>query len=203
MVLWWLLLQNSLQYSDGRVEIVDVPKAFTVGDVVAVTHRRDGGVVVQRVSPPLYSAGIEIYLGEFLSGEQVRVRFASIASGNTDIGTLTFQFLYGESGVSEQTYNIPSGNYWQAELVTHTFTLPYDSEVTFRIIANVLSGVWYVIDYLDYYYPTARRGELLPDGNFESGSFGDGITQWKKLGAKTEIVLNPSYDSSYACKFYG
>ena len=42
---------NTVQYPDGRQEIINVPKAFSVGDVVAVTHRRDGGVVVQRVSP--------------------------------------------------------------------------------------------------------------------------------------------------------
>ena len=41
---------NTVQYSDGREEIINVPKAFSVGDVVAVTHRRDGGVVVQRLS---------------------------------------------------------------------------------------------------------------------------------------------------------
>ena len=42
---------NTVQYSDGMQEIINLPKAFSVGDVVAVTHRRDGGVVVQRVSP--------------------------------------------------------------------------------------------------------------------------------------------------------
>ena len=42
---------NKVRYSDGREEIVTVPLPFSVGDVVAVTHRRDGGVVVQRVSP--------------------------------------------------------------------------------------------------------------------------------------------------------
>jgi len=45
---------NRVRYSDGREEILSVPVPFTAGEVVAVTHRRDGGVVVQRVSsvPP-------------------------------------------------------------------------------------------------------------------------------------------------------
>ena len=57
---------NTVQYPDGRIEVIDVPKAFSVGDVVAVTHRKDGGVVVQRVSPIQYDpidGKITIYLG--------------------------------------------------------------------------------------------------------------------------------------------
>ena len=63
---------NTVQYPDGRQEIINVPKAFSVGDVVAVTHRRDGGVVVQRVSPIQYDpidGKITIYLGAVTSGQ--------------------------------------------------------------------------------------------------------------------------------------
>ena len=202
MVQWWLLLQNSLQYSDGRVEIVDVPKAFSVGDVVAVTHRRDGGVVVQRVSNKQRN-GIEIYLGSFSSGDNIQARFASITDGLDVAGTYTIEFICNGVIESTNTTDISVGNFWNASNETQIFSVPYNGDVTIRILTNINAERWWVIDYLDYYYPTAMRGELLPDGNFESGSFGDGITQWKKLGAKTEIVLNPSYDSSYACKFYG
>ena len=182
--------------------MVDVPKAFSVGDVVAVTHRRDGGVVVQRVSNKQRN-GIEIYLGSFSSGDNIQVRFASITDGLDVAGTYTIEFICDGVIESTNTTDISVGNFWNASNETQIFSVPYNSDVTIRILTNINAERWWVIDYLDYYYPTARRGELLPDGNFESGSFGDSITQWKKLGAKTEIVLNPSYDSSYACKFYG
>ena len=43
-----------VEYADGRREVIEVPVEYEPGAVVAVTHRRDGGVVVQRVSsvPP-------------------------------------------------------------------------------------------------------------------------------------------------------
>ena len=77
---------NTVQYPDGRQEIINLPKAFSPGDLVAVTHRRAGGVVVQRVSPvaALYSAGIEIttlYNG-LTPGNTYQIRF------NAKIGTV-------------------------------------------------------------------------------------------------------------------
>jgi len=137
-------LQNSLQYSDGRVEIVDVPKAFAVGDMVAVTHRRDGGVVVQRVSPPLYSAGIEIYTKYtgLTPGTTYQIRFdAKIgkvqSASEPDYFYTRFYWWYGNaydghlSGEYETAYNGYELTTSWASYSTPEFICPYGGEVEF------------------------------------------------------------------------
>lgn len=42
-----------VEYADGRREVIEVPVEYEPGAVVAVTHRRDGGVVVQRCTPAI------------------------------------------------------------------------------------------------------------------------------------------------------
>ena len=37
---------TKLQYSDGRVEIVQTPVEYDVGTIVTVVHKRDGSVIV-------------------------------------------------------------------------------------------------------------------------------------------------------------
>ena len=37
---------TKLEYSDGRVEIVQTPVEYDVGTIVTVVHKRDGSVIV-------------------------------------------------------------------------------------------------------------------------------------------------------------
>ena len=56
MIGYWLLVlisdpggapySTKLQYSDGRVEIVQTPVEYDVGTIVTVVHKRDGSVIV-------------------------------------------------------------------------------------------------------------------------------------------------------------
>lgn len=45
------MVSHRIEYSDGRQEVVDLPSAYQAGDVLAITHMNNGGVIAQRVSP--------------------------------------------------------------------------------------------------------------------------------------------------------
>lgn len=41
---------RTVKYSDGRQETIKLPSCYAVGDVLAITKKRDGGVIAQRVN---------------------------------------------------------------------------------------------------------------------------------------------------------
>ena len=207
MVLWWLLLQNSLQYSDGRVEIVDVPKAFTVGDVVAVTHRRDGGVVVQRVSPidiGTVPGEIMIDIGTVPAYTSVGVKFyfkRYIPGGQTI--TVYYIIVYLDGSTGGVRYYSSSAD-WSYINSTNVVTLPHERACALQVkVDGLVSGDYFRVD-LFTFAGTYKNGENVTDGSFESGAFGDGVTKWSKnAGGKVRIINTDAYSGSYCCEFYG
>jgi len=207
MGLWWLHLQNSLQYSDGRVEVVDVPKAFTVGDVVAVTHRRDGGVVVQRVSPidiGTVPGEIMIDIGTVPARTSVGVKFyfkRYIPGGQTITVYYTIVYLDGSTGGAR--YYSSSAD-WSYINSTNVVTLPHERACALQVkVEGLVSGDYFRVD-LFTFAGTYKNGENVTDGSFESGGFGDGTSHWSKNdGGKVRIINTDAYSGSYCCEFYG
>lgn len=188
-------MQNSLQYSDGRVEVVDVPKAFSVGDVLAVTHRRDGGVVVQRVSPidiGTVPGEIMIDIGAVPAHTSVGVKFyfqQYIPGGQTI--TVDYKIVYLDGSTD-----------WINS--TNVVTLPHERACALQVkVAGLVSGDYFRVD-LFTFAGTYKNGENVTDGSFESGAFGDGVTQWSKNdGGMVRIINTGAYDGAYCCEFYG
>ncbi len=198
---------NTVQYPDGRQEIINLPKAFSVGDVVAVTHRRDGGVVVQRVSPidigtvpgeimidigtvpALTYIGVKFYFKRYIPGGQSVHLYYAIEHGA------------GETG-SNSYYNSTAD--WALINSIGIARLPAQYDCTFKLqVLNLLPGDYFRVD-LFVFSGTYLNGQNLTDGSFESGAFGDGVTQWSKNdGGKVRIINTDAYSGSYCCEFYG
>ena len=120
---------NTVQYPDGRQEIINLPKAFSVGDVVAVTHRRSGGVVVQRVSPidiGTVPGEIMIDIGTVPARTSVGVKFyfkRYIPGGQTITVNYIIVYLDGSSG-GVRYYSTSEG--WSYINSTNVATLPHE-----------------------------------------------------------------------------
>ena len=223
-VRWWLLLQNSLQYSDGRVEVVDVPKAFSVGEVVAVTHRRDGGVVVQRVSPvptPI-DGDLFIYLGDVTTGQTLGYTLyikKHIPGSQTIYVTFyTYVFESGSGASTSVQKRYSSSADWGAETIAN-YTSIKTGEAYLRIenTAGMVSGDYIRIDLIKH-NGSYNTGNLITDGSFESNilntgvevipgtaipKYGDKNTNWiKNKGGRVRIISSDYYDGSYCLEFY-
>jgi len=200
-------LQNSLQYSDGRVEVVDVPKAFSVGDVVAVTHRRDGGVVVQRVSPKnvgTVPGEIMIDIGVVPAYTSIGVKFyfkRYIPGGQTI--SVYYKIVYSDGSTGGVRYYSTSAG-WSYINSTNVATLPHERACALQIkVDGLVSGDYFRVD-LFTFAGTYKNGENVTDGSFESGVFGDGTSHWSKnAGGKVRIINTDAYSGSYCCEFYG
>lgn len=187
MVQWWLLLQNSLQYSDGRVEVVDVPKAFSVGDVVAVTHRRDGGVVVQRVGSNIPSSGLfsmtsQMALGDYLLNLRVRATIKKYSTGRP-ASTIQMTF-YGYDSDPTYTSVLKSAS----ELVLNTNTIIETSDllmysnINTRVTFDVAAGCYVIIDNVQYSTDSGSTWFYYTDGNLVNGEFKTNAFEgWVKL----------------------
>ena len=180
MVLWWRLLQNSLQYSDGRVEIVDVPNAFSVGDVVAVTHRRDGGVVVQRVSPVLVGS-IQLESGG-ISGTftTVRVKLDITVISKKSYSSITLM-CYGSGPLPYAAQITREGS----AIVTETLETADATKITdtgdVYLILSVNAGTHIIIDNAMYSFDSGSTWNYTADGQCSSGSFvSDHSSGWVK-----------------------
>ena len=195
MVQWWLLLQNSLQYSDGRVEIVDVPKAFSVGDVVAVTHRRDGGVVVQRVSPVVPRAYMAIDIMQYLvgltPGATSQIRFKSKITKNPGVDyvpTINWGPLWHYSYAYDEHY---ASEYWQntkfsdvgtsyTDVESPEFICPTNGNVIFRIslILTDEPTTPYPIYFTDFQILIGETWTDFTNPSFYSGVWDTYVMDW-------------------------
>jgi len=101
---------NTVQYPDGRQEIINIPKAFSVGDVVAVTHRRDGGVVVQRVSSSRYQV-CEYSVAAY--GYGAETEFVELSENLGDLNSPRYTFEtplnYSQTNPGDSGFSIISG----------------------------------------------------------------------------------------------
>ena len=198
---------NTVQYSNGRQEVVTIPKAFSPGDLVAVTHRRDGGVVVQRVSPidiGTVPGEIMIDIGTVPARTSVGVKFyfkRYIPGGQTI--TVDYIIVYLDGSTGGARYYSSSAD-WSYINSTNVVTLPYERACALQVkVAGLVSGDYFRVD-LFTFAGTYKNGENVTDGSFESGAFGDGVTQWSKNdGGKVRIINTDAYSGSYCCEFYG
>ena len=169
-------VQNTVQYSDGRTEIINVPKAFSVGDVVSVTHRRDGGVVVQRVGsniPPsgLFSMTSQMALGDYLLNLRIRATIKKYSSGYSD-ATISMIF-YGYDSDPTYTSVLKSAS----ELVLNTNTIIETSDILMysnkntRVTFDISAGCYVIIDNVQYSTDSGSTWFYYTDGNFANGEF--------------------------------
>ena len=201
------MVSQTVQYPDGRIEVIDVPKAFSVGDVVAVTHRRDGGVVVQRVTPidiGTVPGEIMIDIGTVPAFTSVGVKFyfkRYIPGGQTV--TVYYTIVYSD-GSTGGVRDYSSSADWSYIKNTNIVRLPYERACALQVkVAGLVSGDYFRVD-LFTFAGTYRNGENVTDGSFESGGFGDGTSRWRKnAGGKVRIINSDAYSGSYCCEFYG
>jgi hypothetical protein len=215
------MVSQTVQYSDGRQEIINIPKAFSVGDVVAVTHRRDGGVVVQRVSPvptPI-DGDLFIYLGDVTTGQTLGYTLyikKHIPGSQTIYVTFyTYVFESGSGASTSVQKRYSSSADWGAETIAN-YTSIKTGEAYLRIenTYGMVAGDYIRIDLIKH-KGTFKSGELITDGSFESNSmnssgsdtaipvYGDKNTNWiKNKGGRVRIISSDYYDGSYCLEFY-
>ena len=202
---------TKLQYSDGRIESVVLPSEYTAGDILAITHLNTGAVIAQRVTPKIVDTlpgEIQISIGtvprfkavgiyymfkyENIDGNPIRI-YNSIDWGTYHYSQ-TFSFT-GDSGYQQFNHPYYAGAY----------SFPQNADCKFVVkVLDLSPGEYVRFDYFTFGRYNYHPGELLPDGSFESGSFGDGVTQWlKNEGGKVRIINTDAYSGSYCCEFYG
>ena len=211
---------NTVQYPDGRQEIINVPKAFSVGDVVAVTHRRDGGVVVQRVSPIQYydpiDGKITIYLGAVTSGQtlgyDVYVKRNLLGAQYVYIYYLFFIPPNQSGGVNRRYTTSEDWTRYQLSTLTAGYTGEAYAQIS---VLGLVPGEYVRIDLIKH-RGTFLNGQDFTDGSFESNAMtqssdvnnnpteGELHTTWKRnAGGKVRIINTDAYSGSYCCEFYG
>ena len=212
---------NTVQYPDGRQEIINVPKAFSVGDVVAVTHRRDGGVVVQKCGEiaPFRKGQICIYLGDVTSGKTIKYT------------TYVKQYIPNEQSVllNFYTHVINSeGMVTSGSAKLFSSTADWGAQSIGNMSVSITGEAYLMIDTLfmvagDYirldlikHNGSFKNGETITDGSFESGvlnmkmsdtvipEYGDKNLNWiRNYGGMVRIINTDAYSGSYCCEFYG
>ena len=178
---------TKIRYSDGREEIINVPKAFSVGDVVAVTHRRDGGVVVQRVGSNIPSSGLfsmtsQMALGDYLLNLRVRATIKKYSTGRP-ASTIQMTF-YGYDSDPTYTSVLKSAS----EFVLNTNTIIETSDLLMysngntRVTFDVAAGCYVIIDNVQYSTDSGSTWFYYTDGNFVNGEFKTNAFEgWVKL----------------------
>ena len=199
---------HTIQYSDGRQEIVPVPSEYAAGDLLLV--RKSGASVrVSRVSAAVEPPGtidgeIMIDIGAVPARTSVGVKFyfkRYIPGGQTI--TVDYEIVYLNGSTGGVRYYSSSAD-WSYINSTNVVTLPYERACALQVkVAGLVSGDYFRVD-LFTFAGTYKNGENVTDGSFESGAFGDGVTQWSKNdGGKVRIINTDAYSGSYCCEFYG
>lgn len=178
---------NTVQYPDGRQEIINVPKAFSPGDLVAITHNRDGGVVVQRVShvqAPKTGTCVNYNFGGNIGGESY-FKFW-VKAGAT----------YPSSQVTAvSVLRVGGGRVWEPTTISTTWTeitigpftdFPFD-----RVILSTTGSVKLYFDDLKFVWD---GGEWDLNGH---GGFEDGPSYWTFIDL-AEITTTQYYEGSHS-----
>lgn len=188
------MVSKTIQYADGRQEVVDLPIDFSVGTLLSVTRKRDGGVVVSFVGAPgngslqLESGGISGLGGDGIIRVKmdITVLFACNAAK-----TMTL-FVYG----SGPPPYMASLELYGDELTTGTIETE-DATVKGTVGdvwlgINVEAGIYVRIDNAMYSVDGGATWNYTADGQCTSGSFvADHDTGW----VKTENGLTASFAS--------
>lgn len=173
---------NTVQYPDGRQEIINLPKAFSVGDVVAVTHRRDGGVVVQRVSPAeILSGSIQLESGG-ISGAftTVRVKLDITVISKKSYSSITLM-CYGSGPPPYAAQITREGSAIVTETLETADATKWGDTGDVYLILSVNAGTHIIIDNAMYSFDSGATWNYTADGNCSSGSFvSDHDTGWVK-----------------------
>ena len=173
---------NTVQYSNGRQEVVTIPKAFSPGDVVAVTHRKDGGVVVQRVSPAeILSGSIQLESGG-ISGTftTVRVKLDITVISKKSYSSITLM-CYGSGPPPYAAQITREGSAIVTETLETADTTKWGDTGDLYLILSVNAGTHIIIDNAMYSFDSGSTWNYTADGNCGSGSFvSDHSSGWVK-----------------------
>jgi len=185
--------------------------------VVAVTHRRDGGVVVQRVSPIHPIDGIiTIYLGAVTSGQtlgyDVYVKRNLLGAQYVYISYLFFIPPNQSGGVNRRYTTSEDWTRYQLSTLTAGYTGEAYAQIS---VFGLVPGEYVRIDLIKH-RGTFLNGQDFTDGSFESNAMtqssdvnnnpteGELHTTWKRnAGGKVRIINTDAYSGSYCCEFYG
>lgn len=147
-----------VQYSDGRTEYIETPSTYQAGDVLAITHRRDGGVVAQRVSPvALYSAGIEVYTRQsgLTPGATSQIRF----SAKIDVVPPSSEedYIYARVGWHyTQAYDGHYSSEYDMPMNGSELSTVWDTYYTPEFIAPNGGGLFFNFNVYPYEMPASR-----------------------------------------------
>ena len=184
---------NTVQYSDGRTEIINVPNAFLVGDVVAVTHRRDGGVVVQRVSPAQF---LDITVRVDFGGPSL-VEF-SASGGKTWTEQQLFYGLPGSCSpynfqyIEFEVTNGSTSGTCRSVGVMKDFSDPLALEQVLSLYVMQKHGHIYIDSVQFLNYSTSEVWDLGGIGGFETGD-----DDWNMTGS-AEITTDEANEGSHS-----
>jgi len=210
---------TKLQYSDGRMETVVLPSSFETGDILAITHLKNGSVVAQRVTPKSGdNRAVQIWYGPIPANYTVAYKFyvkRYISQGESaklyyEHGTATLRygpyFTYSNSSDWSDTGNV---TYYSINSTQLHFFMFY--------VTGLLPGDYVRIDVVTY-SGTDWPNIPTPDSSFESGKFGDGTTKWKSLTEdeftrsfrpafsslnNARIISSDAYAGTHCLEFYG
>jgi hypothetical protein len=214
---------HTVQYSDGRQEIVTVPSEYAVGDLLLV--RKSGAIVrVSRVSvaaepPGTIDGDLFIYLGNVTTGQTIGYTLyitKYIPGGQTIYVTFyTYVFDSGSGAATSVQKRYSASAAWGAGTISN-YTSIKTGEAYLRIenTYGMVAGDYIRIDLIKH-NGAFKSGELITDGSFESNSmnssgsdaaipvYGDQNTTWiKNTGGRVRIIDTDSYSGSYCLEFY-
>ncbi|OPZ41071.1 MAG: hypothetical protein BWY95_02711 [Bacteroidetes bacterium ADurb.BinA104] len=167
------MVSKTIQYSDGKQEIVDLPIDFAAGTILSITKKRDGGIVASFVGAPgegylqLESGGISGLAGD----GKIRVKVdITILSACNAAKTMTL-YVYGTGAPPYMASLELYGN----EIADGTIetgdaqVLGTVGDVWLGISVN--EGIYVRIDNAMYSIDSGATWNYTADGNCSSGSF--------------------------------
>lgn len=180
-----------VQYADGRSEYVDLPSNYQAGDVLAITRRRDGGVIAQRVSYPVISGSCASFgYGASLGGTTYFKFYVKRGGGYGSNQSVTLRLNF--ANIPDETYELnPSvvGTTW-TEIILGPFVSAMFENVT--ISGNYSNeGCSVYFDDLKFTW-TGGSWNLGGRGGFETGD-----DDWNMTGS-AEITTDEANEGSHS-----
>jgi hypothetical protein len=181
----------------------------TIGEMVCVMPLDGGGKVAIPLDSKYFTRYISVLYGLVPAGQLIIVGYYFKCSWYELGPHIIHRFSWPENGGGSYVANFyatltPS---WTARYPVAS-SVGFDRTITLTIFTDDIPiGDYYRIDYVRRMQPTTTN---LPDGSFESGAFGDGITGWKNenviipsdTGCKARIIDSDAYDGTHSLEFY-
>jgi hypothetical protein len=168
------MVSQTIQYSDGRTEIVDVPIMFRPGEWVAVTHKKNGSTIIQRVSPQ------EDGFVELLSacpvweaGQSIRARaiFSLLSAWRPGVNGLEFSIVCDSGDPSIDTFIITNSD--DLSTITTGDIIPDINATSVWVYVKVWIGAYSRMRTIEYSTDGGATWNYVMDGDLTACVFVD------------------------------